>query len=94
MTCRRSGAEGIGWRRNRLAVGIRLDRDRHGRRYFPLPLAQPAQEFRCSLRQFLGETTTIDVRFVDSIPLVRTGKHQGSISNVEFDFQEVSAPLS
>jgi len=39
------------------------------------------------LRQFLGENMVIDVEFVDNIPMVRTGKHQGVVSQLKIDFQ-------
>ena len=41
------------------------------------------------LREFLGDETVVAVEFVEEIPLVRTGKHQGSISKVAVDFQAV-----
>jgi phenylacetate-CoA ligase len=41
------------------------------------------------LRRYLGRETRIDVQFVESIPLVRTGKRQLSLSKVRFDFQEL-----
>ena len=33
---------------------------------------------------------TIDVEFVDRIEMVRTGKHQGSISRLPLDLQNAS----
>lgn len=41
------------------------------------------------LRQYLGEGTRIDVEFVETIPMVRTGKRQTSVSTVKIDFQEL-----
>jgi phenylacetate-CoA ligase len=41
------------------------------------------------LRRYLGRETRIDVQFVESIPLVRTGKRQLSLSKVRLDFQEL-----
>ncbi|HVR72607.1 MAG TPA: glycosyltransferase [Vicinamibacteria bacterium] len=41
------------------------------------------------LRRYLGESTRIDVEFVDAIPMVRTGKRQVSMSRVKIDFQEL-----
>jgi hypothetical protein len=35
----------------------------------------------------------IDVEFVDNIPMVRTGKRQGSISKIQMDFQQIEAPV-
>jgi phenylacetate-CoA ligase len=43
-----------------------------------------------ALYQTLGEQTVIDVEFVEHIPLVHTGKHQGSISKINIDFQQIS----
>ena len=39
------------------------------------------------LRRYLGEEMRIDVDFVDKIEMVRTGKHQVSISKLEIDLQ-------
>jgi phenylacetate-coenzyme A ligase PaaK-like adenylate-forming protein len=47
-----------------------------------------------TLRKFMGVDTVIEVTFVDSIPLGRTGKHQGSLSTVDLDFQQVSDQVS
>jgi phenylacetate-CoA ligase len=41
------------------------------------------------LRRYLGEGTRIDVEFVETIPMVRTGKRQVSVSKVKIDFQEL-----
>jgi phenylacetate-CoA ligase len=46
------------------------------------------------LRRYLGETTRIDVQFVDLIPLVRTGKRQAVISKLSLDFQKLPSPES
>jgi phenylacetate-CoA ligase len=40
-----------------------------------------------TLRDFLGQETNIEIQFLEDIPMVRTGKQQGSISKVAFDFQ-------
>jgi phenylacetate-CoA ligase len=45
------------------------------------------------LRQFLGQETAIDVQFVDEIPLVRNGKHQGAVSRLSIDFQAMQHDL-
>ena len=44
------------------------------------------------LRKYLGADTGSDVQFGDHIPMVRTGKHQGSLSTVPIDFQSVGEP--
>jgi phenylacetate-CoA ligase len=41
------------------------------------------------LREYVGDTT-IDVQFVNEIPLVRTGKRSPVVSNVRQDFQELA----
>ncbi len=41
------------------------------------------------LRHYLGGNMTINIIFVDEIPLGRTGKRQGAISNIQFDFQKL-----
>lgn len=41
------------------------------------------------LRNYLGQDTRINVDFVESIPMVRTGKQRGSISKLNIDFQKV-----
>jgi phenylacetate-CoA ligase len=41
------------------------------------------------LRKFVGEKMEIEIEYVDSIPLVRTGKHQATISHLNLDFQEL-----
>ena len=41
------------------------------------------------LKEYLGRETVIHLDFVEDIPLVRTGKHQGSISHLQIDFQEL-----
>jgi phenylacetate-coenzyme A ligase PaaK-like adenylate-forming protein len=42
------------------------------------------------LRKFVGEKMEMEIEFVDSIPLVRTGKHQATISHLNLDFQRLS----
>ena len=46
------------------------------------------QELLAQLRQYLGQDMQIDVEFVDRIEMVRTGKHQGSISHLALDLQD------
>jgi phenylacetate-CoA ligase len=48
------------------------------------------------LRRFVGDSseTTIDVEFVDEIPLVHTGKHSPVISTIDEDFQSLRAPMA
>jgi len=41
------------------------------------------------LRKFVGNEMKIEVDFVESIPMVRTGKHQATISHLNLDFQEL-----
>ena len=52
--------------------------------------AEVQQEILLGLRKFLGETMNIDIEFVDSIPMVKTGKRTSVISLVDYDFQNVS----
>ncbi|MEK7563733.1 MAG: capsular biosynthesis protein, partial [Patescibacteria group bacterium] len=52
--------------------------------------AEVQQEILLGLRKFLGETMNIVIEFVDSIPLVKTGKRTSVISLVDYDFQDVS----
>lgn len=42
------------------------------------------------LHKYLGKNMVIGVEFVDRIPMVRTGKHQGSISKIKLDFQNLN----
>lgn len=49
------------------------------------------EEILRQLRSRLGAELRIDVRFVDEIPLVRTGKHSAVISELGLDFQRVSS---
>lgn len=42
------------------------------------------------LRVHLGQATPLDLDFVDHIPMVRTGKQQGSISRLKIDFQQMN----
>ncbi|HEY8156246.1 MAG TPA: glycosyltransferase [Myxococcota bacterium] len=46
------------------------------------------QELLAQLRQYLGQDMKIDVEFVDRIEMVRTGKHQSSISHLALDLQD------
>jgi len=41
------------------------------------------------LKDFLGRETDINIEFHNDIPMVRTGKQQGSISKIQFDFQSL-----
>lgn len=41
------------------------------------------------LRKHLGSDMKINIDFVTEIPMVRTGKHQGAISNLKIDFQNI-----
>ncbi len=50
-------------------------------------------EVLAALRKFLGADMKIQVEFVDTIPMVRTGKQQGSISKIQMDFQRIEAPV-
>ncbi|MFH1461301.1 MAG: glycosyltransferase, partial [Patescibacteria group bacterium] len=43
------------------------------------------------LSNFLGNNTIINVNFVDDIPMVRTGKHQVSVSKIDIDFQDIGS---
>ncbi|MBM4317462.1 MAG: glycosyltransferase [Deltaproteobacteria bacterium] len=43
-----------------------------------------------SLRKYVGKDMKITVDFVLGIPMVRTGKQQGSISKLKFDFQQMN----
>jgi phenylacetate-CoA ligase len=47
------------------------------------------KEILAVLHRYLGETTRIDVQYVDLIPLVRTGKRQAVISKLSLDFQKL-----
>jgi phenylacetate-CoA ligase len=51
------------------------------------------QEVLTELKKFLGADMKINVEFVDHIPMVRTGKQQGSISKIKMDFQRIDAPV-
>jgi len=48
------------------------------------------EEMLTGLRRYVGKEMDIQVDFVDSIPLVRTGKHQATISHLNLDFQELN----
>lgn len=45
------------------------------------------------LYEFLGKDMKIDIEFHESIPMVRTGKQQGSISHLSFDFQKLNTDI-
>ncbi len=47
------------------------------------------EEILDGLRRFVGDKMEIEVEFVDSIPMVRTGKHQATISHLGLDFQKL-----
>ncbi len=42
------------------------------------------------LYEFLGDDMVVEVEYVDKIAMVRTGKQQGSISKLTFDFQDIN----
>ena len=42
------------------------------------------------LRRYVGKEMEIAIEFVDSIPMVRTGKHQATISELNLDFQKIN----
>jgi phenylacetate-CoA ligase len=48
------------------------------------------QEILSGLRKFMGESMKIDLEFVESIPMGRTGKRASVISFMENDFQNIS----
>ena len=41
------------------------------------------------LRRYIGAQMQLDIEFVDAIPMVRTGKHQATISHLNLDFQHL-----
>jgi phenylacetate-CoA ligase len=45
------------------------------------------------LRVHLGDSMKINVDFVNDIEMIRTGKHQGAISNIKIDFQKINEIL-
>ena len=45
------------------------------------------------LRRYIGTEMKITVEFMDSIPMVRTGKHQATISRLNIDFQQLTAKV-
>jgi len=45
------------------------------------------EEILTGMRRYVGAEMEIQVEFVDSIPMVRTGKHQATISHLNLDFQ-------
>lgn len=47
-------------------------------------------EVLAGLRRVVGGDTTIDVQFVDHIPLGRTGKHRAVVSALDFEFQDLA----
>ena len=47
---------------------------------------------KSELRRFLGQDMVIREEFVDLIPLVRTGKHQATVSKLDSDFFDGSLP--
>jgi len=51
------------------------------------------KELLVKLRHFLGEDMIIDVKFVDNIPMVRTGKQMGTVSKIDIDFQKIESDL-
>lgn len=51
------------------------------------------QEILSGLKKFMGESMKIDLEFVESIPMVKTGKRTSVISFVETDFQNISSTV-
>lgn len=51
------------------------------------------QEILSGLKKFMGESMKIDLEFVESIPMVRTGKRTSVISYMETDFQNISSTV-
>jgi phenylacetate-CoA ligase len=49
---------------------------------------QGFREIEDQLRRYLGQDIKITLEYVDLIPLGRTGKRQGAISKLGFDFQK------
>jgi phenylacetate-CoA ligase len=45
------------------------------------------QRLLATLREYLGAGMVFDVEFTDRIEMVRTGKHQGTISRLDLDLQ-------
>jgi len=45
------------------------------------------------LHKFLGAKMVINIEFLNSIPMVRTGKQQGSVSHLNMDFQKITAGI-
>jgi phenylacetate-CoA ligase len=43
-----------------------------------------------ALNKYLGDDMIINVEYVDKIQMVRTGKHQTSISRLKFDYQNIN----
>jgi len=41
------------------------------------------------LMRFMGEETKMNIKYVDKIPMVRTGKQQGTVSKLEINFQDL-----
>jgi hypothetical protein len=48
------------------------------------------QEILSGLKKFLGDSMKINLEFVESIPMGRTGKRASVISLMENDFQNIS----
>ena len=45
------------------------------------------------LKTFMGLQTRINIKFVKNIAMVRTGKHQGAVSNIKLDFQAIKTEV-
>lgn len=45
------------------------------------------------LIETLGHNTKIDIIYMEEIPMVRTGKQQGSVSRLQIDFQKINKDL-
>jgi phenylacetate-CoA ligase len=49
------------------------------------------QAMLTELQSYLGKQTVIRLDYVDAIPMVRTGKRQGSISKLDLDYQNLES---
>lgn len=48
-------------------------------------------EILAGLRRYMGETMSIEVDLVESIPLLKTGKRTGVVSYLDYDFQRLAS---
>lgn len=51
------------------------------------------KEIICILHEFLGVDMVVDIEFLECIPMVRTGKQQGSISRLNLDSHKITAGI-